>query len=524
MTASVVRSPVFHPVFMGFLALSSLEGVFTCRLGTPEECANCSFVPGYKLAGMGYDVVTLRQKRASVFDVNSYLANSCMVCVNPLMGGELQKLPLHMKDWRAESDCKRKTLSSYYYSVSSLVDDIAFFIANDWKAGLKLENVDLQLAGSKSKVSGFASAHSNADKSSFSFQQFTCSVYSFSVPSKPPLSLDFQRRVASLPHHYTSNSEAYKDIIDTYGTHYISDGDLGGMMKRVTSIRTCLAALNKVFVSDVETCLSMGLDLDIPVGLPVDLGLNLLGGQCSKVATNSDSATGYSMGFLSHHTEVNGGRTLNGVASMRKANIDSFLKWMKSLNEFPEMVSFSLQPLYQLVDDKQTSADLQTAISQYVIDSGIKRIKTENQACRDSPDLSADCCPLLAGRGRLTVFVDRGFSLRGDGMAEPEVYVKLWCSGQHRLTRWITTYDPLWHTHFNFNYVNTQSSLELQVWDKSPGERDDDLQGGCSVNLEQGSHVHSCGLSNGSFTFSYTLTCDKHLTGDKCDQYYPSPN
>lgn len=112
MTASVVSSPVFHPVFMGFLALSSLEGVFTCRLGTPEECANCSFVPGYKLAGMGYDVVTLRQKRASVFDVNSYLANSCMVCVNPLMGGELQKLPLHMKDWRAESDCKRKTLRS----------------------------------------------------------------------------------------------------------------------------------------------------------------------------------------------------------------------------------------------------------------------------------------------------------------------------------------------------------------------------------------------------------------------------
>uniref|UniRef100_A0A8C7JDI5 C2 domain-containing protein n=1 Tax=Oncorhynchus kisutch TaxID=8019 RepID=A0A8C7JDI5_ONCKI len=122
------------------------------------------------------------------------------------------------------------------------------------------------------------------------------------------------------------------------------------------------------------------------------------------------------------------------------------------------------------------------------------------------------------------LYVNRGFSLRGDGMAEPEVYVKLWCSGQHRQTRWITTYDPLWHTHFNFNYVNTQSSLELQVWDKDPGERDDDLQGGCSVNLEQGSHVHSCGLSNGSFTFSYTLTCDKHLTGDKCDQYYPSPN
>lgn len=177
MTASVVLSPLSHLVFLGLLALYRLDGVFTCRLGTPEECANCSFVPGYKLAGMGYDIVTLRQKRASVFDVNSYLANSCMVCVNPLMGGELQKLPLHMKDWRAESDCKKKTLSSYYYSVSSLVDDIAFFIENDWKAGLKLENVDLQLAGSKSKVHGFASSHSNADKSSFSFQQFTCSVY-----------------------------------------------------------------------------------------------------------------------------------------------------------------------------------------------------------------------------------------------------------------------------------------------------------------------------------------------------------
>ncbi|CAB1335929.1 unnamed protein product [Coregonus sp. 'balchen'] len=235
----------------------------------------------------------------------------------------------------------------------------------------------LQQAGSKSNVESAASSYFKADKSSLTFHQFTCSHYRFRAFSRRPLSREFQRDIASLPKEYTSNScDPYQQFIDTYGTHYIHLVDLGGRMKRVTGIRTCLATLNQVSVSQVQTCLSMGL-------------LNVSSGQCSKVSNNQVGSVqrslttkwavfkGYDKGFLSHSTEVTGGDGWMGEVSMTKPDSEGFKKWLNSLKRIPDILSFTVLPLHDLVHDTNVRDNLQTAISQYVIDNGIEKNKTE---------------------------------------------------------------------------------------------------------------------------------------------------
>ncbi|XP_007250855.3 perforin-1-like [Astyanax mexicanus] len=512
---------LFQKFWLSYCALVLLllsQGSSGCRTGNLQECLKAPFVPGHNLVGEGFDVVTLQRKGAYVSDVQTFLTptNSCTLCENPFMGGELQKLPLSVLDWRATNRCNLQISGAVFSSVSSLLESSTSMIENDWKVGLNLKDVGLQLGGSKSEEVTFANSRLKVDKTYFSSHQLSCTHYSTRLPNLPSVNPDFHRHLLSLPKNNTVEAkQQYRNFIDTYGTHYIRNANLGGKFKRVTSIRTCLATLNRVLASQVNYCLNRGLKVGLGLA-----DVSILGSNCRRILSNQDSVMNYTEGLMNHLTKVSGGNGWLGEVSLTKNDSQGFNSWLGSLKNNPDVISYSVFPLHQLAEDPDVRRNLQSAITQYIKDNG--QLKKSPPWCFwNKPNLSLNCCPFKSQRGLLSVTVIRAWGLKGDLVGKTEGYVKVRYERHFRQTHWIRSNDPTWNQTYHLGNVYSGSRLRLEVWDKDV--RYDDLLGGCSVSVISGEHRHVCGLNNGRFEFSYKLSCDQYLTGPSCNAYIPKP-
>lgn len=81
---------------------------------------------------------------------------------------------------------------------------------------------------------------------------FISVLYSYRLKANPPLSHDFESVVKALPYYSSATKHLYRNLVETYGTHYITQVYLGGEMKAVTSIKTCQAAMNGLSATDVK--------------------------------------------------------------------------------------------------------------------------------------------------------------------------------------------------------------------------------------------------------------------------------
>ncbi|XP_030635302.1 perforin-1-like [Chanos chanos] len=522
------------PLHMGFsphllypcaLLLAALIPVqATSKTGTCSECDKVSFVPGYNLVGEGFDVVKLQRKSAYVIDVQTYLFenDTCALRENQLLNGEVQKLPVSVQDWRSVNKCSKKLKNTVHSSVSSLVQSTTTQITNDWKVGLDLEYLGLsvggELAGTRSDSAGFAIQRAKEDKFVFSSHLFNCVHYRFRVKTSPPLSTDFKEVISALPKTYdTDTKNQYRRFIDTFGTHYIKQVDLGGKIRKVMAIRTCLASLYSLTTQEVQRCLSAGLSVGLGIVSP---SASL--GSCESVVQNSGTATHDQSSFLSFFTEVTGGEGWPGNVSMTHDDSAGFNNWLDSLKTHPDIVQFSLSPLHLLVTDPDVRYNLKTAIQQYVQENEMPSSSNSHSCGLQSLNLSPDCCPKERSKGQLTVFIESGWDLKGDYWGESEAYVKVMHGLTEKTTRQIRSNYPSWGRTFDFGPVDVGQILRVELWDDD--FYSDELLAVCSFRTTSGDHTEICRGNRGSLRFSYSLQCDKHLTGDNCQEYKADPN
>ncbi|XP_013925008.1 PREDICTED: perforin-1-like [Thamnophis sirtalis] len=142
-----------------------------CHVSTADECdEERGFVPGYSLAGQGFDITTL-EKKSKVLDLSQWQKadGTCTLCRTPfLQDSPLQRLPLVAIDWTAKSTCQKKVHTSIQNSAIDMLHAAASDVQNDWKVGLDVQpkpeaKVQVELAGSHSAVADFTMQKNHQD-------------------------------------------------------------------------------------------------------------------------------------------------------------------------------------------------------------------------------------------------------------------------------------------------------------------------------------------------------------------------
>uniref|UniRef100_A0A3B4XRY3 Perforin-1-like n=1 Tax=Seriola lalandi dorsalis TaxID=1841481 RepID=A0A3B4XRY3_SERLL len=476
------------------LSLLYHSPVLSCQPGNRSQCESAPFVPGYNLVGEGFDVVTLQRKGAYLVDVNTFLTpnGTCTLCSNPLQGNVLQRLPVSAVDWRAFTQCNTNIHSSVHTSAryctayllhSIIITELQILLFNCDSVGLNLNkflSASLEVGGTRSAAYNFATARAREDHH-FLFCLF---VSRYRVSNRPPLSSEFIKDLARLPRLYNSATrDQYEELIHTYGTH---------------------------FIRKMHSCLSLG----VSVGLGV-AGLSHGQQSCTGFLKNQGKTVTHDSGLHQHFTEVVGGTSWTGEFSLTHEDSASYKNWLEALKNLPAIVEYTIRPIYKLVPSWTKKTGMKAAIEQYLKDNAVRTSPSE-PTCGYSSNLAYNCCPKTSSRGNLVVTIVRAWDLQGDPIGVTDGYVKMWYGSIYRRTHMIQTNSPWWNARYDLGMVDTHLKLDFEVWDEDVIH--DDRLISCDVHVRQGTHEDTCSDSLGKFEFKFTLTCDRHLTGDRCDR------
>ncbi|KAM7017972.1 perforin-1-like [Tautogolabrus adspersus] len=492
-----------------------------CRIGSGSECEKAPFVPGHNLAGEGFDVVRMRRTGAYVINVKGALTDNqtCILCPNRFQSGQIQKLPAAVLDWRPFSRCSKQLSSALHHSVDSLLRSSNSLVNNNWGLGLNLDNIGKAvLGGSRSDMAKFARSQHSVDKATFAIHEISCTYYSYRLADHPQLSSEFTKHLKRLPQSMNTSQDRalYRRLIDTYGTHYIHQVHLGGKVRRITAFRTCLATLKGFSEREVKNC----LNVELRMALGFVPGNASYSNKCDDLLKGNMSM-GFYQGFMTHKIEVIGGERYFPDILYQQDPSEAYHRWMNSLHDNPDVVSYAIFPLHQLVEDPQISDNLRLTVSQYIRENQLKEDQVGLRNCSPTPNLDHNCCPLRAGRGTLRLEMHRAAGLRADTFTKTDAYVKIFYNGMYEETETVMdNNDPVWNATYDFGSVELGQEMRFEVWDRDVIYND--VVGRCVVFPERGSRSLSCQLKKGVLYFSYTITCDAHLTGFRCGRYSPT--
>ncbi|XP_056110508.1 perforin-1-like [Rhinichthys klamathensis goyatoka] len=501
-----------------------------------KECVDAPFVPGYNLAGEGFDVVTMERKGSYVINMEEWdLGNgTCKLRKNNYMNGIKQKLPAAVVFWRTLPKCSMKVSSQIFESSEALVNDSSSALSVSWKVGLDVKAAGAAVGSTHSREAKFGMTKSKEDKYSFTKHEVACSFYRYRLAKKPSLHAEFLEAIKSLPASY--DPAAYHNLITTYGTHFTTGVQLGGKIKAITAIKTCQAAVSGLTDTAVKDCLDVEASGSYHVAT-VKAETHFCKEQKKKMGTNEK----FSTMFSERQTEIIGGN-INGedLLFSGSSHPNSLKNWLESLKSLPDIAHYSLKPLHFLLSTKHPARKgLKRAVEEYIIKNALMKVCSESCkigkkcsardqcacVCESSQIIKSNCCPPEKGLATLKVYNLRAKGLYGDVYTQTDGAVSVTYGTQIKRTETIDDNDnPCWPERFEFGpiKISMANRLTFNVFD-ADSYWNSDLLGECSFEIRSGVVSDACVFKYGTFFFTYEVKCAPSLNGPQCNEHKPSP-
>lgn len=169
-----------------------------------------------------------------------------------------------------------------------------------------------------------------------------------SAPQYLTLSEGFWKALSSLP--FTYDYSAYRRLFQTYGTHYLSEGSLGGEYQAFLELdRQALASTSTTNI-EYQRCWRK---------VKRRLFRKKVTTTCEKLTKSLSSSYGHNVNKMPIKVNVFGGDpAFIGALSVLdlehpEANGEMYDNWASSVKDFPEVTDQKLRPLYELVKEVQ---------------------------------------------------------------------------------------------------------------------------------------------------------------------------
>ncbi|XP_061587279.1 complement component C8 alpha chain [Cololabis saira] len=182
---------------------------------------------------------------------------------------------------------------------------------------------------------------------------------------------DFYVALMELPELYEFGT--YSRFLDTFGTHYVTEGTMGGTLEYIYVLNKRAMAESNIEVNKAQSCLGASLGISYPVNdaLKVDFGVK--GKACPgghDIFQSADSSSGTVDDIVA---QVKGGVTETGAGVLAIRDPDTYKKWGASLKYNPVLIEYETMPIYELVRLSTAAAhvgargaNLERAVDEYL--------------------------------------------------------------------------------------------------------------------------------------------------------------
>ncbi|XP_045898407.1 perforin-1-like, partial [Micropterus dolomieu] len=262
---------------------------------------------------------------------------------------------------------------------------------------------------------------------------------------------------------------------------------------------------------------------------------------CQAEKKKLGSNQSFSSSFNERITEVTGGN-IDGadILFQGQSNPSVYNSWLNSLKDIPDVVRYNLKPLHTILPSGHpASAGLKKEVETYIKKNAVLKKCSESCkigqrsnkrdvcacVCNRNHHIAANCCPAGKGLATLKVFKLYARGLYGDTWSQTDGSVQVTYGVQNKRTDIISNNDnPKWSDIFEFGpiTINMKDKLKFSIYDED-SYWNSDLLGECSFNLRSGKVSDTCMLDHGTFYFSYIVECAEGLSGNRCQEYTPSP-
>ncbi|KAM6931014.1 LOW QUALITY PROTEIN: complement component C7 [Xenentodon cancila] len=325
-----------------------------CNIQKFIICVHTVPPPNIELLGLGFDVVT-GERRGSVINTKSF-GGQC----RSIYSGDhntIYRLPLSVTQYnflvKVQNDFSDEMFRSMWHYTKDIVN--------------------------REKVTGTTTGYRNYDfHESHEKTQFhkllvlkndiEVAQFQTNSPNYLTISEEFWRALAKLPSVY--DYSAYRKIVERFGTHYVSEGTLGGSFKVVAKIdEETEAHMVSETLQQHECVRTKRWFLIFPITHVDCWNKNH---QHSSVSVNSrnDEVAKVDVegGGVSHITAL---KTIQ--LDNPNKNWEMYSNWAESVRSFPQIIKQKLRPLSELVREVQCAGAkrlyLRKAIEQYLAES-----------------------------------------------------------------------------------------------------------------------------------------------------------